>query len=209
MRVSLAALVQPAHRTILSPRTALGRVLRSGRKNRVPAPWRLALGRRAAGLVAAMAGDDAADLAAPYDAAPAAHSASCTTSDASSRTWTVEMPGVAGAVTLLRHWAQLPVADVPHLAEALALIVSEYGTNALWHSGSGAPGGRIKADLTLTPDQVRLSVLDDGPATVPNAWAPDCLGDHGRGLTLVSEYADDHGHDDTPDGHAAWAVIYR
>lgn len=91
------------------------------------------------------------------------------------------MPGVAGAVTLLRHWVQLLVHDAPQLAEALALIVSEYGTNALWHSGSGAPGGRIRADLTLTFDQVRLTVLDDGPPTLPSDWAPDCPDDHGRG----------------------------
>jgi anti-sigma regulatory factor (Ser/Thr protein kinase) len=92
---------------------------------------------------------------------------------------------------------------------ALALIVSEYGTNALWHSRSGAPGGRIKVDLALTANQIRLTVLDDGRSALPTDWAPDCLGDHGRGLALVSAYANDHGYDDTPEGHPAWAVVYR
>jgi anti-sigma regulatory factor (Ser/Thr protein kinase) len=209
MRVTVVALVSPVHATILTPRSALAGVWRSRGKNRVSLPWRSALRRILTGMATAMAGDDAADVATRYDAQVEADSSSGTPSVASARTWSVETPGVAGSVTLLRHWVQLLVADTPHLAEALALIVSEYGTNALWHSGSGAPGGRIRVDLALTCDQVRLTVLDDGPLTVPHEWAPDCLGDHGRGLTLVSEYADEHGHYDTPDGHAAWAVIHR
>jgi anti-sigma regulatory factor (Ser/Thr protein kinase) len=210
MRVPLAALVPPVHRTILNPRSTLVRVFRSRQKNRVSPPWRGALGRRLPGMAMAIAGDDAADLVAQYGAQADAGTATGAPSAVSARTWSVEMPGVAGAVMLLRHWVQLLlVADAPHLAEALALIVSEYGTNALWHSGSGAPGGRIKVDLALTSNQIRLTVLDDGPPTVPSDWAPDCLGDHGRGLALVSAYADDHGHDDTPEGHVAWAVVYR
>jgi anti-sigma regulatory factor (Ser/Thr protein kinase) len=207
MRVPLAALVPPVHRAIRNPRSALVKVFRSRQKNRVSPPWSVALGRMPVSMAAALADDHCADMGRQHGAQVEADTASGAASGASARTWSVEMPGVAGAVTLLRHWVQLLVADIPHLAEGLALIVSEYGTNALWHSGSGAPGGRIRVDLALTPDRVRLTVLDDGPPTVPNDWAPDSLGDHGRGFTLVREYADDYGHYDTPEGHVTWAVI--
>jgi anti-sigma regulatory factor (Ser/Thr protein kinase) len=124
------------------------------------------------------------------------------------RVWRVDVPGVAEAVPLLRRWMRLLLAEDAKLAEAFELIVSEYGTNALWHSASGAPGGRIKAELCLGLRRARLTVLDSG-ALVRGDRAPGDPAEHGRGLLLASAYADEVGHHDTPGGHAVWALINR
>ncbi|WP_037558589.1 ATP-binding protein [Spirillospora albida] len=120
--------------------------------------------------------------------------------------WRVEVPGVAEAVPLLRRWVRLLLAEDAELAEAFELIVSEYGTNALSHTASGASGGRIRVELTTGVRQTRLTVQDDGP---PSAYAGTEIdpAEHGRGLVLADAYADVTGQDDTADGHAAWALI--
>ncbi|XVQ10888.1 ATP-binding protein [Spirillospora sp. CA-255316] len=121
----------------------------------------------------------------------------------------MDVPGVDEAISLVRRWVRLLLADEPELAEAIELIVSEYGTNALWHSASGRPGGRIEVQLCVGPEQVQLKVQDDGPAALNPDQTPDDLDEHGRGLVLARAYADAVGHWDTPGGLVAWALINR
>jgi len=109
-------------------------------------------------------------------------------------------------VSLLRRWVRLLLADDAELTEAMELIVSEYGTNALRHSASGAPGGRVRVELSINRRQTRLTVLDDGPIAA-QADAETDPAEHGRGLILADAYADQTGHYDCADGHAAWALI--
>ncbi|MFG1998376.1 ATP-binding protein [Spirillospora sp. NPDC048911] len=111
---------------------------------------------------------------------------------------------MAEAIPLLRRWVRLLLVD--ELAEAFELIVSEYSTNALWHTASSRPGGRIKAELSISRKQTRLTVLDDGPIPA----RPDQSADpeeHGRGLLLAYAYAGETGEYDCADGHASWALI--
>ncbi len=122
--------------------------------------------------------------------------------------WRVDVPGVTDAVPVLRRWVRLLLADDAELAEAFELIVSEYGTNALWHSASGVPGGRIGAELCISRRQTRLTVLDDGPVPARTDEEGDPA-EHGRGLILADAYADETGQYDCADGHAAWALINR
>ncbi|GAA2258244.1 hypothetical protein GCM10010402_12080 [Actinomadura luteofluorescens] len=122
--------------------------------------------------------------------------------------WHVDVPGVTDAVPLLRRWVHLLLADDAELTEAFELIVSEYGTNALWHSASGAPGGRIRVELCINRRQTRLTVLDDGPIPARTDEDTDPA-EHGRGLILADAYADETGQYDCVDGHAAWALINR
>lgn len=117
--------------------------------------------------------------------------------------WGVDLPGTDEAVPVLRRWVRALV-DVP----GLELVASEYGTNALWHSASGLPGGRIRVELALGVSWVRLSVQDDGPKPVREEWNEECLDEHGRGLVLVQAHVDECGEFPTPEGkHVAWALI--
>jgi anti-sigma regulatory factor (Ser/Thr protein kinase) len=120
--------------------------------------------------------------------------------------WRVDVPGVADVVPLLRRWVHLLLTD--ELAEAFELIVSEYGTNALWHTASSRPGGRIRAELSISSQQTRLTVLDDGPAPARTDGRADPA-EYGRGLILADAYADETGQYDCADGHATWALINR
>lgn len=126
------------------------------------------------------------------------------------RTWRVEVPGVADSIPVLRRWVRVLLAEASELAEAFELIVSEYGTNALQHTASGASGGRIRAELRLCARSARLTVLDDGTTGVRDGrGTEDDLAESGRGLLLADAFADEVGHHQTGNGHAAWALINR
>ncbi|GAA3943859.1 hypothetical protein GCM10023085_27310 [Actinomadura viridis] len=94
------------------------------------------------------------------------------------------------------------------VALSLELVASEYGTSALWHSASGLPGGRIRAELAVGGEGVRISVQDDGPDPSGEGWDADRLDEHGRGLVLVEACADRSGEYTTPEGrHVMWALL--
>ncbi|WP_158642257.1 ATP-binding protein [Actinomadura sp. WAC 06369] len=118
---------------------------------------------------------------------------------------------MAESVPHLRRWVRLPLAGDAEMADAFELIISEYGTNALRHSASGAPGGRIKAELSFTVRHVCLAVLDGGGPVVGKGVPADGgePAEHGRGLVLAGAYADEVGRFDTLDGRTSWALIRR
>lgn len=95
------------------------------------------------------------------------------------------------------------------------LIVSEFATNAVLHSGSRVPGGVFEVRLELGGSSLRIEVVDDGdPAAVPLAqggesFAPGAdpafpYGESGRGLLIVDALADKWGHDSTAEGRVLW-----
>ncbi|SNT62809.1 Histidine kinase-like ATPase domain-containing protein [Actinomadura meyerae] len=127
--------------------------------------------------------------------------------DRRDRLWRIDVPGVTPAIPFLRRWVGLVLADASVVSEAFELIVTEYGTNALWHSASGAPGGRIRAELSVSSRRTCLTVVDDGPGPGIDQEADPA--EHGRGLILAEAYADETGQYDGVDGHAAWALINR
>jgi anti-sigma regulatory factor (Ser/Thr protein kinase) len=117
--------------------------------------------------------------------------------------WVVDLPGTAASVSLLRHWVRSVVGN-----RDLELVASEYGTNALWHSASGLPGGRIRVELTVGRDGVRIAVRDDGPHPSRRGWDAESLDEHGRGLALVAAHVERAGEYVTPEGaHVMWAVV--
>ncbi|XVQ10669.1 ATP-binding protein [Spirillospora sp. CA-255316] len=121
----------------------------------------------------------------------------------------MDLPGMDEAIPLVRRWVRLLLAEEPALAEAFGLIVSEYGTNALCHSASGRPGGRIEVELRIAAERVQLMVRDEGPAPLSPDPVPGDLNERGRGLILAGAYADAVGHWDVPGGLVAWALINR
>jgi anti-sigma regulatory factor (Ser/Thr protein kinase) len=146
-------------------------------------------------------------LASPFLRSSGCPSVTATGPDA--RTWRVDVPGVADSIPLLRRWVRVLLVEDGDLADAFELIVSEYGTNALQHTASGAPGGRIRAELRLNSREAQLTVLDDGGAGRNHQSQEKGLAENGRGLLLADAFADEVGHDDTTEGHASWALIHR
>jgi anti-sigma regulatory factor (Ser/Thr protein kinase) len=120
--------------------------------------------------------------------------------------------GEAVSVGKCRSLARRLAADEDQ-AEAAALCVSELVTNALLHSRSGLPGGRVTVSMSLCRRQggLRISVYDDGPRTVrPARSEPTTPGpaESGRGLAIVAAVAADWGISQPADDQGiAWCVI--
>ncbi|GAA1925212.1 hypothetical protein GCM10009716_36800 [Streptomyces sodiiphilus] len=80
-----------------------------------------------------------------------------------------------------------------HLADDVALIVSELTTNAIVHSG----GTEITLSLDIDNDVLHIAVRDGMPGR-PAARAPDDDEENGRGLQLVRWIAGER--------HGAWGT---
>lgn len=109
------------------------------------------------------------------------------------RTWAVDLPGTPASIPLLRRWARQLLAgtDLERLAGDAELVASELGTNALLHTRSGDPGGRIRVEITYNGSHLKIAVYDDGPRTCEIADA-STFGhpqEHGRGLKVVETIA--------------------
>ncbi|GLW09545.1 hypothetical protein Misp01_46740 [Microtetraspora sp. NBRC 13810] len=122
------------------------------------------------------------------------------------------VPGVGDAVPLARHWVRLVLgtAGCVMLDDAL-LTVSELVGNAVKHSQSGSTGGLVTVVIGYQgPEMTRITVIDDGGATVPMPREPnhDLLDVSGRGLWLVNSVCRAWGVTDTDGGRrAVWALI--
>lgn len=75
-----------------------------------------------------------------------------------------------------------------HLADDVALVVSELTTNAIVHSG----GSEITLSLDVGDDVLRIAVRDGVPGC-PEVRAPDDDEECGRGLQLVRWVAGERG----------------
>ena len=67
------------------------------------------------------------------------------------------------AVADVRRWATRATRTTPRRSQDVALVASELATNALRHTRSGDPGGRVLVELITTHGQYLLRVTDDGP----------------------------------------------
>lgn len=96
--------------------------------------------------------------------------------------------------------AHLRLWDLTALIDTATLIVSELVTNALLH-GKGQPVG---LRVTCPADELRIEVTDgtQDPARLCSAGGSD---EHGRGLLLVDELAQDWGV--SPDGTLTWCSL--
>jgi len=124
----------------------------------------------------------------------------------------ITFPGTAVMVRVARAAVPILVGASPRL-EDIALVVSEFATNAVVHSRSGC-GGEFQLGIDRKPGWARVELMDEGPTGAPPPRmllpAPDGLedgeiADHGRGLRLVGGVADRWGHDSQPDAGTWWA----
>ncbi|MFF5265117.1 ATP-binding protein [Actinomadura viridis] len=191
MRRSRADMVTPEQLTASFPGW---RVFRSRGADGRKAGWYATRRRRPGSTLGAETGEGLAELLAGEE-------------KGDEERWLIELPGTAASVPVLRRWVRA-VLGTAGVAPSLELVASEYGTNALWHSASGLPGGRIRAELAVGREGVRISVQDDGPDPSSEVWDADRLDEHGRGLVLVEAYADRAGEYTTPEGrHVMWALL--
>lgn len=99
-----------------------------------------------------------------------------------------------------RSWAAHVARTAPACADPLLVSLSELHTNALRHTASGLPGGRVRIEIERRRRLFLLRVTDDGPrpgaeATVPEArpvvdeFGLSVLAEGGYGLALVDAMA--------------------
>lgn len=94
------------------------------------------------------------------------------------------------------------------------LIVSELVTNAVRHTRSGLADGQV--GVTVEQDghgRVRIEVIDNGPKpggpSMPTVLPCELLREHGYGLLLVADAAQEWGVIHHPNGYCSvWAVLH-
>lgn len=104
-------------------------------------------------------------------------------------------------VAAARRWAAQATKATPSAAHPLLVSLAELHANALRHTASGLPGGRVRIWIQRSPRLFLLCVGDDGPkpgerATVPAASTrvdakvrASSLAEGGYGLALVDAMA--------------------
>jgi two-component sensor histidine kinase len=104
-------------------------------------------------------------------------------------------------VRAARRWAMQATRATPGAAHPLLVSLAELHTNALKHTASGLPGGRVRIEIQRRPRLFLLRVTDDGPkpgaqATVPTTSTTSgvekselVLAEGGYGLALVDAMA--------------------
>ncbi|MDF5751359.1 ATP-binding protein [Spongiactinospora sp. TRM90649] len=96
-----------------------------------------------------------------------------------------------------RLWEETP--DLaPEILDDLVLMVSELVANAIRHTRSGDPGGRVGLTVTAKDGWARVEVLDEGSPHTPRVVDHDGPATGGWGLALVARTADTWGF--APDG---------
>ncbi|MGI5380851.1 ATP-binding protein [Streptomyces sp. CA-251387] len=102
--------------------------------------------------------------------------------------------------------AQLAAWQLQHVEQQVMLIVSELITNAITH-GKGQVWLALKLLHTLEGPTLRIEVCDHGAWPGESPRFADSNAEHGRGLLLVQNLADEAGHSLDPLGHVAWAHL--
>lgn len=100
--------------------------------------------------------------------------------------------GSAAAVADARHFVRDVLVDVvgglpDALVDDAQICASELVTNAVTHTDSGQPGGKLTVRLEVADRHVHIEVIDQGSATDPTingTSGEDGL--HGRGLLICA-----------------------
>jgi serine/threonine-protein kinase RsbW len=107
-------------------------------------------------------------------------------------------PGRPESVSAARSWVA-GFFPVPAASADAALMTSELVTNAILHSASGLPGGRVTVGVGTAGGSLRVDVIDQGEIA-PRMTAARGLG---QGLALVAALADASG----ADGRDRWFAL--
>jgi anti-sigma regulatory factor (Ser/Thr protein kinase) len=112
--------------------------------------------------------------------------------------WRRTFPGQPDQVARLRHFVGFLLADLPNVNEIIE-VTAELANNALTHSDSRQPNGRITAEIRRWPGScASVAVTDDGGPNEPTLRDTpeprdmndlDVLGEGGRGLPIITAYS--------------------
>ena len=103
------------------------------------------------------------------------------------------LPGLPEYVSDARRFVARAMGDDPR-ADSAVLLTSELVTNALMHSRSRLPGGRIVVVAVSSSAGLLVSVTDDGSDSGPPVVCGRGGDEHGNGLLLVETIADRWGY---------------
>jgi serine/threonine-protein kinase RsbW len=118
------------------------------------------------------------------------------------------LPGTPQSVGAARQIARELLGDDHPSIETTMLLISELVTNALLHSRSGEPGGRVTVVLCTGPAGILIQVSDGGGPSEPRVSTVAADGaEHGYGLLLVDALADRWGSICSPEGRVTWCRI--
>jgi anti-sigma regulatory factor (Ser/Thr protein kinase) len=91
----------------------------------------------------------------------------------------------------------------PEAVDAVGVVVNEYATNAVQHSGTGVIGMQLR----LGAGGVRIHVWDTGRWLRPRRPPTDSEAEHGRGRSIVRHLSVASGVCRKRGGSHAWALI--
>jgi len=111
----------------------------------------------------------------------------------------IQLPGVPDSPWRARRFIREALTGLPDtVVETVQLLISELVTNAVVH---GSPPVRVEVDIA--PSSVSATVTDQGPGA-PVLHEQAALDEHGRGLQLVRQLADDWGVEWRTGGKSVW-----
>jgi anti-sigma regulatory factor (Ser/Thr protein kinase) len=118
------------------------------------------------------------------------------------------LPGTPESVSAARRIARELLGDDHPAIETTMLLISELVTNAVQHSRSGEPGGRVTVVLCTGPAGILIQVSDGGGPSEPRmAAVPGDGAEHGYGLVLVDALAERWGSICSPEGRVTWCRV--
>jgi anti-sigma regulatory factor (Ser/Thr protein kinase) len=116
----------------------------------------------------------------------------------------VTIPGIPEQVSGTRAFIARVLDRLPGVdRDAATLLTSELVTNAIQHSGSGAPGGTVTVVVISVPGGVLVEVVDDGSLGTPVVKG-DLYAAEGQGLFLVQQLATQWGYLRDDSGTTVW-----
>jgi anti-sigma regulatory factor (Ser/Thr protein kinase) len=116
----------------------------------------------------------------------------------------VTIPGIPEQVSGTRAFIARVLDRLPGVdRDAATLLTSELVTNAIQHTGSGAPGGTVTVVVIEVPGGVLVEVADDGSAGTPMVKG-DLYAGEGQGLLLVQQLATQWGYLRDESGTTVW-----
>jgi anti-sigma regulatory factor (Ser/Thr protein kinase) len=116
----------------------------------------------------------------------------------------ITIPGIPEQVSGTRGFIARVLDRLPGVdRDAATLLTSELVTNAIQHTGSGAPGGTVTVVVIGVPGGVLVEVVDDGSAGNPVVKG-DLYAAEGQGLFLVQQLATQWGYLRDDSGTTVW-----
>ena len=89
-------------------------------------------------------------------------------------------------------------------SHAATLLTTELVTNAIRHTASGGPSGAVTIVIVDVPDGVLIEVIDDGSSAGSPVVKSDLMAQHGHGLYLVQQMAEQWGFLRDAGGTTVW-----